>query len=639
MPAATRGMAAAIANGHNTHDRRCVATVECVDVSCEQDPLSTFRRILLLGIGLLSACAAAGAPSETEGQDRSPAEVPHYSGAEGAYLQGRFAAAEQNQAIAARAFEQALAADPTNPELLRNAFLASLLSGRAEATALARRLPDAPEAQLLLGNADARDGRWQQAEQRFASLPREGMTQMLAPLLMAWSQYGGGRTEAALTGLRPSADGSRFHGIYALHMALIADQAGRIVEAERYYRVARADLGTRNLRVAQILASWEQRQGRPAAARETLTSLSDGQDELSLVLPALIATAGEMPVPTAIDGMAEAYLAIAATLRQQDALEPAQILLRLALDLRPDLTPAGLLMTGIYESGHHPAQALEVLDRVARTDPMFPLVRMSRARLLEQEGRSDEAMAELAALAISYPDNPLPDIQQGDILRGQSRYKEAILSYDRAVARLVGPRRDAWTVFYARGIAHERAREWPQAEADFQHALELSPDQPFVLNYLGYTWADRGTRLAEARQMIERASAQRPNDAAILDSLGWVMLRQGDTGQALGLLERAVGLEPQDPAINAHLGDAYWEKGRRLEAVFQWHRALTLNPDPDDKARIEKRLRDVAERPLSPSASTGVLPDAPTGVLPDAPTGVLPDAPTGGVPGASSRAN
>ena len=554
-------------------------------------------RVLLLGLSLLSACAAAGVVSNATPRNQIDNQRP-VSGATGAYLQGRFAAAEQNQPIAARAFEQALAADPTNTELLRSAFLASLLSGRPEAVSLARKLPEVAEAQFLLGDTDAHAGRWQQAEQRFSALPRQGLTQLLGPLLVAWTQQGGGRTEAALTGLRPYADGSRFRGVFALHMALIADQAGRSAEAERYYRVVRSDLGTSNIRIAAILASWEQRQGRSAAARETLAPLAEGQDELSLVLPSLLAHAATRPVPTALDGMAEAYLAVAAALRQQDAAEPAQLLLRLALDLRPDFTAAALLTAGIQESGHHPEAALAVLSNIAEGDPMYGLVRLSRARLLDQQGRTGEAMAELAALAKVYPDSPVPDIQLGDILRAKNRYKEAIAAYDRAVARLAGPRRDAWPVYYARGVAHERARQWPEAEADLQHALQLSPDQPFVLNYLGYTWADRGTRLAEARKMIERASAQRPDDGAILDSLGWVMLRQGETSAALGLLERAVNLEPEDAAINAHLGDAYWEVGRKLEATFQWRRALTLKPEPEDRARIEKRLHEIAELPL-----------------------------------------
>jgi Flp pilus assembly protein TadD len=139
-------------------------------------------------------------------------------------------------------------------------------------------------------------------------------------------------------------------------------------------------------------------------------------------------------------------------------------------------------------------------------------------------------------------------------------------------------------------VAEERAHLWPKADADFHRALELSPDQPFVLNYLGYSYADMGHHLTEAREMIERASERRPNDGAIIDSLGWVMYRQGDSKSAVKTLERAVELEPEDSTINGHLGDAYWAAGRKVEAQYQWRRALTLNPPPDDAAKLEAKL-------------------------------------------------
>ena len=137
-----------------------------------------------------------------------------------------------------------------------------------------------------------------------------------------------------------------------------------------------------------------------------------------------------------------------------------------------------------------------------------------------------------------------------------------------------------------------------------KRALNLAPDQPAVLNYLAYSWADQGVHLPEARKMIERAIEQQPKDPAIIDSLGWVMLRQGQPGDAELLLEQAVALQPEDATINAHLGEAYWAVGRRLEAVFQWRRALTLDPEPDDKARWEARLRDVDSEQLTPAVRT-----------------------------------
>ena len=565
--------------------------------------IPTLCRVLFLGLGLLSTVAAAD--PELAPKSKGPAVGRQvHAGATGAYLNARFAASHADPEQAAGSYLRALEADPSSPELLLGAFVASLLSGRPEAVTLARRLPANQEAQYLLAAVDARAGKWDAARQRFSSLPRQGVTQLLQPLLVAWAEQGAGRTDAALATLRPFADGNTFRGIYMLHMALIADQAGRIGEAERLYTLARSLFAPNNLRLAQIIASWEARQRRPDAARQILLGLSEGQDDMALVLPALIARDTARPVATPLQGIADAYLALAVALRQQNANDFAQIMLRLALDLRPDFTEARILMAEAQLVGKHPAQALEMLAMVPANDPLSPIIRLQRARLLDRLGRTDPALLELDAMSREFPSSPLPEIQKGDLLRAKLRFADAVAAYDRAISRLTVPRRSAWPLFFSRGVAHERAKQWPQAEADLQRALELAPDQPAVLNYLGYTWADQGIRLAEARRMIERAIEQEPKDPAIIDSLGWVMLRQGHADDAELLLEQAVDLQPEDPTINSHLGDAYWAVGRRLEAVFQWRRALTLNPEPAEKARLEARLREISSEPLTPVNGT-----------------------------------
>jgi tetratricopeptide (TPR) repeat protein len=231
-----------------------------------------------------------------------------------------------------------------------------------------------------------------------------------------------------------------------------------------------------------------------------------------------------------------------------------------------------------------------MLNEVPATDPLIAIVQLRRAALVDRLGRSDDAMHDLERMARDYPDSPLPDQQRGDILRSKQRFPDAAQAYDKAIARISRPTASDWILFYDRGVAEERSRQWQKAEADFHHALELSPDQPFVLNYLGYSWADMGHHLTEARQMIQRAAERRPNDGAITDSLGWVMFRQGDAKAAVTTLEHAVELEPEDSTINAHLGDAYWAAGRKIEAHYQWRRALTLNPTPDDAAKLEAKL-------------------------------------------------
>ncbi len=548
-------------------------------------------RASLIAVSLLTAWGAAADPSPAApAAPRTARFAP--TGLYADYLDGRFALASSDANYAAESFLRALAIDPANAELRQQAFLASLLSGRPEALQLARQMTDDAAAQLLLADREVKSGNWEGAAQRFRSLPRQGVTQVLQPLLLAWAQQGSGHTDAALATLRPLVEGQRFRGVYALHAALIADAAGRAAEAGRLYQLAGSDYGGMNVRLAQILASWQARQGRSAEALQTLKSLAESAPDVAIALPTLASSLTARPVSRPAEGIAEAYFAMAAAMNGQDATEFSMQLLRLALDLQPDFTAARMLLAETYELGHHPAAALHTLASISPNDPVASIVQLRRAALQDQMGRTDEAVSALEQIAREHPDSPLPLAQEADMLRAKSRFADAIPVYDRAIARVSEPTRSAWPLFYARGIAEERSHQWPKAEADFKEALRLAPDQPYVLNYLGYSWADQGQNLAEARQMLEKAVALRPNDGSIIDSLGWVMLRQGETEPAVRSLEQAVEMSPEDATINGHLGDAYWAAGRKLEAGYQWRRALTLNPDPDDAARLEAKLHN-----------------------------------------------
>jgi Flp pilus assembly protein TadD len=544
------------------------------------------RRTVLLALSLLSACAASDPGS---GAARAGAGSP--TGLYGNYLAGRFAISQGDNDTAASDFLRALAARPHDPELLQEAFLACVNAGRPEASRLARQLPNNQVAQLLLADEAASAGNWAAAEQAYRLLPRQGLSQILQPLLVAWAQQGDGHTGAALTTLQPFVDGPRFRGLFALHAGMIADLGGRQDEAGRLFHIARIEMPEMNLRLAEIMSSWQARSGQPGEAQKTLADMAQIAPDSSLVMPALMAATAKRPVPNAMDGIAETYIAFAAALRAQDQSEFAMIVTRLALQLRPDFTAARLLAAEIQASEQQPEAALHMLAGIPDSDPLAPLVRLRRVALTERLGRSEEAMRQLTRLTKDYPASPVPQVQLGDMLRSKARFPEAVAAYDRAIGMLAHPVRNDWLVFYDRGIALERSHQWSKAEADFNRALELDPDQPFVLNYLGYAWADAGHNLGQSRQMIQKAAEQRPNDGAITDSLGWVEFRQGSVAEAVRTLERAVELEPEDSTINGHLGDAYWAAGRKLEARYQWQRALTLNPEPDDVAKLQAKLK------------------------------------------------
>ncbi len=553
-----------------------------------------FRRAVLLVLTLLSACAAA----EPAPQDiSSAAALAGTDNAAGALLVARFAASQQDMGIAAPAYVRALALDPGNVELRQQAFLTNLLANTPQTVALARSLPQNQAAILVQANDAARNGNWTQAEARFAALQHQGLFDLLRPMLIAWSEAGAGRPEAGLALLRPLTEapgGPR--ALYALHAAMIADLAGLPVDSIRLARIAQTELGGSNLQVVRLLAGLLARDGHTAQAEQIVRSLLDAGGDLPLAVPDLLAGIKDRPVRNAADGLAEVYFAGAAALRGQNANDFSTLILHLALDMRPDLTPARLLGAELATAAKHPENGLKILAPVAANDRLIALVQYRRALLQDAMGNSALALQAIEQIIRDHPDRPEPLARLGGMLRALHRYPEAVSAYDRAMALIPKPGRRDWPMFYERGAALERAHDWKRAEQDFLQALDLSPDQPFVLNYLGYSWAEQGRNLPRARQMIERAAALRPNDGAILDSLGWVVLRQGDVPGAVKQLERAAELDAGDPTINAHLGDAYWAAGRKLEAQFQWRRALTLNPEPDDVAKLEREIRDGAPR-------------------------------------------
>ena len=568
------------------------------------------RRFALLAAALLSACAAGGGGSGVFSAARGAGAggprlsgAPPISGAFGAYLSGRFAASETDTATAADRLLAALRADPDQPELLNRAFLAALLDGRSEALRLARRLPDNTVANLLLAGSDAQAGRWDRAEQRLRGITRSGPVQLVQPVLLAWVQVGRGQPDQALATLRPAVESNRLRALNALHAAMMADVAGRPREAERFARMAVADQPQLPPRVAMLAAGVLHRSDQPAEAQRLLDGIASTGDDSALAVagPARRAQALSRGVSSPTDGMAEAYASLAGSLRAQGSGDFVLVLTQLALRLRPGFAPALMLTADVLAEEKQEQQALAVLSKVSSDDPFAPLAALRRAAILDKLDRPDEAASVLRRLADAIPDLPQPAAHLGDLLRRRNRFAEAAAAYDQAISRVPRPGPRDWPLFYSRAISRERAGDWPRAEADLLRALELSPDQPYVLNYLGYTWADQGRNLDRAKAMLLRATELRPQDGNIADSLGWALFRVGDLRGAVTWLEKAVELEPRSSVINDHLGDAYWAAGRQREARFQWRRALNLDPEPEDGPKIEAKLRDGL--PLPPSSS------------------------------------
>jgi tetratricopeptide (TPR) repeat protein len=306
-------------------------------------------------------------------------------------------------------------------------------------------------------------------------------------------------------------------------------------------------------------------------------------------------------VESAAAGLAEAMFDTASLVRQGNAHDLALVFANLALALRPDFPLAQLLVADTLGQQRRLTEANAIYAAIGKGHQSYGFARLRLALNRDEGGDTDAAVSQLKTLADEQPDSLDALMSLGDVLRRHKRFEEAAVAYDQAITRALAlGETPAWTLYYARGIALERSRQWPKAEADLQEALRLKPDQPDVLNYLGYTWVDQGVKLDQARQMIERAVALRPNDGAIVDSLGWVLYRLGDYPAAVKMLERAAELKAEDPTINEHLGDALWQVGRFDEASYQWQRALILDPEPEQIDGLKAKI------------STGKLPAKPS---------------------------
>jgi len=515
----------------------------------------------------------------------------------GAYLAARIAGASSDYAAAAAWFTRALVADPGDPALLEAAIVANLALGEFDtATTVAGRLHtvDARNqiAALVLLVDQARRG-------DFVGMLAEakaGRTigTLADDLVAAWAEQGVGQMSQALADFDKvaSTPGLEAFGLYhkALALALVGDFEG--ADGILSGRAAGPLRGTRNsvMAHAQILSQLER---NPDALELLGKTFAPGQDPAIDALRKRLEVGEVVPfdgVRSATDGLAEVFFTLASAMQGDPANALTLIYARIAAYLRPDHTDGLLLMAGLLEDQGQHELASGIYSEIPTSDPTFYVAEIGRADALYADGKADAAIAVLQALTSSDGQKMAVQAALADTLRREERYGEARNAYDAAIALVGKPEHRHWTLFYSRGICLERLKQWPAAEADFRRALELSPDQPQVLNYLGYSFLEMNQNLDEALAMIERAAKLKPDSGAIIDSLAWALYRLGRYGDALEPMERASVLEPVDPVVTDHLGDVYWAVGRKLEARFQWRRALSFAPSEADAPRIRRKL-------------------------------------------------
>ena len=584
---------------------------------------------LLSGVAVVAGLALSGAPAAraqdapAPAADAAPFDPQSVNSFSGAFLAARTADADKDFDNAIALYRIALQFDPANTEVKERLMITLLMNGQFdEGVKLAEALKgDAAVERIttVVRGMDAiRKREYRAAEKILVYRGPNDLDRMMTGLLLAWAKFGDGKPKEALATIS-GMDGPDWFSIFKnYHAGAIAAAAGDKATARKRLNDAILDREGGSaapdtfMRAVVALARLEAREGNRQKALDAI-SVGDNLVPNYAPLKALRASIenGEkqdQQVRTAAQGAAAVLFSIGGALNREGAEDIVSLYLQISRALDPDSADTLVLLGGLAESRKKPEEAIELYRQVPKDSPMHRLSELQLGLQLADLGQVDEAKKHLKALIAADPKDMRSYLAYGSVLSDAKDYKEMGEVYDQAVEQIGNvPNRSHWTIYFQRGIAYERQKKWETAEPNFRKALELNPDQPQVLNYLGYSWVDMNINLEEGLEMIRKAVSVKPDDGYIVDSLGWAYFRLGQYDDAVAELERAAELRAGDPTINDHLGDAYWRVGRKLEATFQWNRALGLNPEeaeiPKIKAKIEKGLPDQGKPPATAQAT------------------------------------
>lgn len=554
--------------------------------------------VCLVAIALTVAGFFSEAPARS--QDQEPGQDEVSNSILGNYLAGRFARAAQDTEEAAEFYGRALERDPDNEVLLEQAFQMETMSGDwPKAVPLAEQLSASQGShrmsQFLLGVTAFKAGDYKKAEERFAAASENPIGELTSAIAIGWTRLAAGDADGALKALDlpKQPDWAQFYLRY--HRALIADIAGRkAIARASYEKVFRQD--SRTLRTSLAYAQSAAHYGDFKTARMVISKqLSKSQGDphpLAKEMLDIIKQKKKPPflIANATDGLSEVFYGLGEALAGEGGVSLGTIYLQLALDAKPDHIFALAALANAQEAVKRYDEALQTYDKIPKGTPLQSAIDIRRAFDLNSLDKPDEAKAILVKLTEENPDDVRPLEALGNIMRARKDYAGAVTYFTKALKVIDKSDPRNWGYFYARGTSYERLKNWSAAEADLKRALVLAPDQPLILNYLGYSWVDQGKNLKEGTRLIEKAVQLKPDDGYIVDSLGWAHYRQGNYKEAVRYLERAVEIKPEDPTLNDHLGDAFWKVGREREARFQWSQALSLDPEPEDVDKIKAKL-------------------------------------------------
>ncbi|MEM1371161.1 MAG: tetratricopeptide repeat protein [Pseudomonadota bacterium] len=562
----------------------------------------------------LTLIAAFGVVSFQPTSVEADAKVWPLRSLSGSYLAGRFARSDHDTESAARFYRSALFRDPGRPVLIEQSFLMEASEGNwQDAERLAEKLievqPDHRMGQMFLGIAAFKKAEYGAAENHFLKADTGPIGQLTSAIARSWIALAKEQDKRALRLLRlpRQADWAQFYLRY--HRGLVADLAGQRQQAKTAFnQVFRQD--SRTLRTALAYAHHLAHANKRKAAISVLNShlKRTSGDGHPLAVDLLERLRGKQKVGLLIEtpaqGLAEVFYGLGEALTGEGGVSIGLLYLQMALYLEPKHPFALAALANAHETTKRYDAAIDVYRRIPSGTPLTAAIEIRKAFNLNSLGDVEGAKELLEKTAARNPEDIKPLDALGNIMRSKKRYDEAIAFYSRAIDLIEKPTREHWSYFYSRGTCYERVKDWPKAEKDLQKALELFPDQPLALNYLGYSWIDQNINLKQGLKLIEKAVALRPDDGYIVDSLGWAHFKLSDYNKAVRYLERAVELRSEDPILNDHLGDALWRVGRKREARFQWDLSLSLNPEPEELIKIKKKLASGLPEKLQARATT-----------------------------------
>ena len=565
--------------------------------------LFAFALPLVPPSGFVSGASATEAAGTADAASNKPVEINSFAAA---FLAAQTADADYDTQSAIEFYRRALDFDPANDRIRERLMVDLFMAGDFdEGVAIVKELEGDPAIDQVRELAQIidlmRDGEYEAASKIPNVESTNPIDRLLNTLIKAWADTGAGKGEDAVKTLQ-ALDGPPWYPVFTMFNAgAIAELDGDISTARRIFQDAIIDKSVAGaapdtfVRTVMALAALEARQGNVRAALDTLAT---GEEVVPNYAPLAamrqrIEGGGPLPVEieNARDGAATALYSLGAAVNRDGAEETVMLYLQFARALDPTNAFALVTLGNLKEKLQQQDQAIELYKEVPEDSPMRRISEMQLGLALSDMGDHAEARDHLKALIDEDPKDIRSYLAYGSVLSEDKAYKEMAANYEAAL-NAVAPAESSndWNLYFQLGIAYERLKEWPKAEKALKRALELQPNQPQVMNYLGYSWIDMNMNLDEGMDMIRAAVDLRPNDGYIVDSLGWAYYRLGEYEDAVRELERAVELKPADPTINDHLGDAYWRVGRKTEAGFQWNRSLINDPEPDLKAEIENKI-------------------------------------------------